>query len=171
MFDTCFLCRVSEIVIGPPEASVTDEEAAAAISGLTFAYSATTDTKTPYNAPKSAAGLPPSLLLPMGEVTDALVAGHAEVRDVKAPYTVYVVLVARVSAGKSGRSTNTPAAWTVFRRYRDFLGLYEALRKKGIAVPATFPGKRWLMQADDEFLAKRQAGLSVCGMKLSLNGL
>jgi hypothetical protein len=110
-------------------------------------------------APVTAFGLDPTRLLADGEAADAMVAGHAEVRDPKGAYTIFVVLVARVRPVPSA-----PTAWTIFRRYRDFLTLHDVLKKRGVVVGSPFPGKRWIsMGTDAEFVNKRQGALGVSG--------
>ena len=105
-------------------------------------------------------------------------------------HVTYMVLAARMDGGGGGaspRDSHVPAVWTVFRRYRDFKKLGEALRKYRTVVgsepaaPASatasasttaasvqpflqlppFPGKSWrLGPPDAEFLSRRRAGLA-----------
>jgi hypothetical protein len=170
------ICSASEIVIDSKAYQSLDDEVTEAISNLTHSYLTTEAVSQPVLTPSaSAVGLAPELLLPRTDQADAVLAGHAEVKEGKAPYVVYVLFVARVASRPYTSATSSaqkpsphasapsvPAAWTVFRRYRDFDALNDALRKRGIVVPMSLPGKRWIMQSDDDFLSKRQAGLSVC---------
>jgi hypothetical protein len=90
-----------------------------------------------------------------GQPLTAVLAGAADVRDPKGAYTVYIILVCR-----SHQSVEKPAVWTVFRRYRAFKTLAEALKRRNISVPVPFPSKFMLFGTrDGEFLARRRQGL------------
>lgn len=90
-----------------------------------------------------------------GQPLTAVLAGAADVRDPKDTYTVYIILVCR-----SHHSPEKPAVWTVFRRYRAFKTLAEALKRRNVSVAVPLPSKLWLLGTlDADFLRRRRQGL------------
>lgn len=54
------------------------------------------------------------------------------------------------------------ASWQVFRRFSSWQQLFEVLRKRGIAVAAAFPAKKWLGMGNNvEHLDSRREALQV----------
>jgi serine/threonine protein kinase len=125
-----------------------------------------------------AAGVSSLELLPLGAPADALLApASLEVRESRAGcHIVYLLMVTRDgSAGSVAgiapsaaalpsspqQGQPQPSTWAVFRRYRHFHALHEALRRRGVAVPAPFPGKHavWPRSQDADFLPRRLEGL------------
>ena len=118
----------------------------------------------------TAEGYAGETLLPSGSSAIAHVAGWLSVRpDATSSHVEYVILVAREeSAVCSAIATggSAPSTWTVFRRYREFVDVAAALKRRvGFAVGGSLPPKRpWWRTGgatkDAEFLLQRQVGLA-----------
>ncbi len=84
-----------------------------------------------------------------------MIVGYSQIRAAQ-PYQLYTIVVARLS-----HLDGLPNVWTIFRRYSDFRSLHLTLQKKGIAVPAKFPGKMIQLFASADAIRGRMEELKV----------
>jgi len=103
---------------------------------------------TPSTSPLPDRSVPEKPKLIASMPIQASITGFGEVDGDGGKYVVYIIY-----AKQKG------AAWSVYRRYRQFKTLSDTLTRKGVKLQSTLPPKQMFGSTTTEFIEKRQKGL------------
>eukprot|EP01138_Halocafeteria_seosinensis_P012455 gb/GECG01012727.1/.p1 GENE.gb/GECG01012727.1/~~gb/GECG01012727.1/.p1 ORF type:complete len:678 (+),score=85.63 gb/GECG01012727.1/:1-2034(+) len=80
------------------------------------------------------------------------IVSHSNMKEGKTSYVAYEISI-------TPRIKDAGYAWKVYRRYNDFRGLYDVLKKEGFEM-SPFPGRNLLGVFSSDFLEKRRVALN-----------